>query len=135
MTPKEARNAIQEEYLTAAVIAVDHIALDNQDFDPPDDETPWVRLHIKFNDGGQDSLGKSGNRKFGRVGFVYIQVFTKKGGATNANDDLANNSLDVFDGERLGDLWFFNGRIETIGSGDVWYRQNVVIEFKFENIR
>lgn len=135
MTPKQARNTIQEAYLTSAVIAVDHIALDNQDFDPSDDESLWVRLHVKFNDGGQDSLGKLGNRRFGKIGFVYIQVFSKKGGATDDNDEIANNSLDVFDGERLGDLWFFNGRIETIGSGDVWYQQNVSIEFKFENIR
>jgi hypothetical protein len=136
MTPKEARNAIFARYLTE-FDGQFPIALDNQPFTPPEtgDGVKWARVSVKFNDGTQSSLGKSGNRKFEKYGLLFVQVFTPTGHATNDNDELAEESLDLFEGERLGDLWFNNGRIVTVGSDDEWYQQNVVLELTFEAIK
>lgn len=136
MTPSEARNAIFTRYLTQFSGQFD-IALDNQPFSPPDpgEDVKWVRVSVQFTLGTQSSLGKTGNRKFVKSGFLYIQVFTPKGHATNNNDDLAEDSLNLFEGERLGDLWFNNGRIVTIGEDGEWYQQNVVLELTFQAIK
>lgn len=136
MTPKEARNAIFTRYLDEFSGQFD-IALDNQPFTPPEagEGVKWVRVNVQFNTGNQDSLGTEGNRKFVKRGFLFVQVFTPVGHATNDNDELAQDSLDLFDGERLGDLWFQDGRIVTIGPDGEWYQQNVVLELTFEAIK
>jgi len=136
MTPKEARNAIFMRYLNE-FNGQFPIALDNQKFTPPDtgDGVKWTRVSVKFNDGTQGSLGQPGNRRFEKYGLLFIQVFTPTEHATNDNDELAEDSLDLFEGVRLGDLWFNNGRIETVGSDDVWYQQNVVLELTFVAIK
>lgn len=136
MTPEEARNAILTRYLTEFNGQFE-IALDNQPFTPPEtgEGVKWARVSVKFNGGTQSSLGRSGNRKFEKYGLLFIQVFTPIGHATNDNDDLAEDSLNLFEGERLGDLWFSNGRIVTIGEDGEWYQQNVVLELTFDAIK
>lgn len=136
MTPKEARNTITVRYLDE-FSGQFPIALDNQPFTPPEagDGVKWVRLSVRFTDGAQGSLGRANNRRFDKVGLLFIQVFTPAGRATNDNDDLAEDSLNLFEGETLGDLWFNNGSIKTIGSDDEWYQQNVVLELSFSAIK
>lgn len=136
MTPKEARNAILVQYLTT-YSGVIPIALDNQPFTPPEtgDGVKWVRVSIQFVDGRQASLGRANNRRFDKRGILFVQVFTPTGYATNDNDELAEASLNLFEGVNLNGLWFDQGRIETIGSDDEWYQQNVVINFTFSAIK
>jgi hypothetical protein len=136
MTPSEVRNAIVQRYLDT-YDGVHPIALDNQAFTPPESATGivWTRVSVQFTSGEQDSLGNTGNRKFIKGGFLYIQVFTPFGHATNGNDSLAEASLNLFEGVRLNDLWFKDGRIVTVGEDGEWYQQNVVLEFEFEAIK
>lgn len=133
MTPQEARNAIVTRYLTEFSGQFD-IALDNQPFAPPEtgENVKWVRVSVKFTGGQQHTLGRATNRKFHKSGILFIQVFTPLGHATNDNDELAEDSLNQFEGVSLGDIWFYNGRIETIGPDGEWYQQNVTSEFTFE---
>lgn len=133
MTPTEVRNTIQSRYLDQFTGQFP-IALDNQQFDPPVGNK-WTRVSVQFNTGSQDSLGTVLNRKFLRKGILFIQIFTPANTATNANDDLARSSLELFEGEHIGDLWFVNGRIITIGTDGTWYQQNVVLEFNYQHIR
>lgn len=135
MTPTEARNTIVSRYLVQ-YNGQFPIATDNIKFTTPNPSEKWVRVHVKFTEGNQSSLGKTGNRKFLKSGILFIQIFTPINTSTDENDTLANESLNLFDGERLEQLWLYNGRIETIGSGSKeFYQQNVVVEFKFEDIR
>lgn len=132
MNQAEARNEIMSRFL----INFDGqfgIAIDNKRFES--DSYPWVRLTIQFNTGGQETLGKTGNRKFSNKGLVFIQVFTAINTGTDENDTIAKNCLEFLDGERFGVLHLYNGRIVTIGSDGTAYQQNVVIEFDFETIR
>lgn len=135
MTPSEARNAIVSRYLVQ-YNGQFPIATDNLKFTSPNPPEKWVRVNVKFTEGNQSTLGGIDNRKFLRTGMVFIQVFTPINTSTDENDTLANNSLDLFDGVRLGQLWLYNGRIQTIGSGSgEFYQQNVIVEFTFEDIR
>lgn len=135
MTPTEARNAMTSRYLIE-YNGQFPIAIDNLKSTIPNPPEKWVRVTVRFVDGNQSTMGKKSNRKFVKIGILIIQVFTPINTATDENDSLANSSLELFDGERLGQLWLYNGRIETIGSGSgVFYQQNVIVEFKFEDIR
>ena len=133
MTPTEARNAIMIRFLTE-FSGQFPIALDNKKLEKPDNEK-WTRLNIQFNDGNQDSLGKTGNRKYVKRGLIFVQVFTPINTGTNENDDLCKECQDLFDGVRINDLWMYGGKINTIGSDGEFYQQHVVVEFEFENIR
>ena len=135
MTPKEVRNIIIARYL-AEYNGLFPIATDNNRFDPPNIPQKWVRLTVKFVGGNQNSLGKKGNRKFLKTGLMNIQVFTPDNKGTDENDELANDSLDLFDGERLGNLWLYNGRLDSSpGNDDSYFRQDAIIEFEFEAVR
>lgn len=133
MTLTEARNEMMKRYLDEFTGQFP-IALDNKKLQKPDG-VKWVRLTIIFSGGNQDSFGKVGNRKFVKRGLIFIQVFTPINKGTDANDDLCNSSLNLFDGVRINDLWMYNGRIRTIGSDGEFYHQNVIVDFEFENIR
>ncbi len=133
MTPVQARNEIEKVYL-AEYYGQFPIAIDNKPLDRPNEDT-WVRLSVQFNDGKQSTLGATGNRKFIKYGFIYVQVFTPVNEGTDANDILVENSMNLFDGTRIQQLWMNNGRVKTVGSDGQFYQQNAVIEFSFENIR
>lgn len=134
MTPVEVRNAITSRYLTE-FDGQFPIAVDNKKFDPPNPLSKWARVNVQFNDGNQSSLGKIGNRRFTKLGLLFVQIFTPINKGTDENDSLANSSANLFDGVRIQDLWLYNGRIKTIGSADEYYQQNVIVEFEFEEIR
>ena len=135
MTKSEARNAMQKAFIAAWASATP-IALDNQNLKLSSSVTKWVRLSIQFNDGEQAAIGgETGNKLFRYYGFVFVQVFTRLGTATDDNDELAEDALKVFEGKEIESIWFRNGRVNTIGeSEEKWYQQNVVIEFTFDDI-
>lgn len=136
MTPTEVRNAIVSRYLTE-FNGQFPIALDNQPFTPPEtgEGVKWVRVSVQFNSGTQSSLGRENNRRFDKTGFLFIQVFTPSGHATNDNDNLADDSLNLFEGVRINDLWFTDGRIVTIGTDGEWFQQNVTLFLTFSAIK
>ena len=134
MTPAEARNAIVSRYLTE-FNGQFPIAIDNREFEAPETPEKWTRIAVRFSSGNQSSLGQDGNRKFEKRGLVFIQVFTPSGEGTDNNDSLAKLILDLMDGERLDNLWLFNGRINTIGNDGAYFQQNIILDFTFEEIR
>jgi len=134
MTPTEVRNAITSRFLIEYNTQF-HIAVDNQIFEVPNPAVKYARVVVKFNTGNQHTLGQKGNRKFVKQGLLFVQILTPINTGTNENDTLAQSTLELFDGETLGKLWFYNGRIETERSDGVYYSQNVVVEFEFEDIR
>jgi hypothetical protein len=134
MTYVEARNALISRYLTEYQGEFP-IGTDNVKIATPNPPVKWVDVNVQFNDGNQSSLGRAGNRKFLRLGLLFIQIRTPQNTATDENDLLAQASVNLFDGERLGQLWLFNGRVKTVGSDGQFYLQNAIVEFKFEDIR
>lgn len=138
MTPAQARTAIKTLYVNEikAIYPTLKIAVDNGKFTPPDSED-WVRLSVIFNTAPPATLGRPGNRKFRRTGFISIQVFSPILTRTDTNDAILEDSINIFDGRHIAtQLWSFAGRGETIGiDDDKYFQQNAVIEFEYENIR
>lgn len=136
-TPAEARNLILQLYLDE-FSGTFPIALPNQPFEPPEpaEGIKWVQLDVRFTFGGQDTLGAVGKRKFTSGGLIIVQVRTPNGDATNTNDILAKQSLDLLDSIRLNsNLWTSGGRVITVGTDGEWYLQNVLIDLQFEETR
>lgn len=136
-TPAEARNLILQFYLDE-FSGIFPIALPNQPFEQPEpaEGIKWVQLDVRFTFGGQDTLGAAGNRKFTNGGLIIVQVRTPNGDATDTNDILAKQSLDLLDSIRLNsNVWTSGGRIITVGTDGEWYLQNVLIDLQFEETR
>lgn len=135
-TFSEVRNAIMERFI--GTFGSTLVAFDNQNFVPPTvgAAVKWYRLSIQFVDGAQDSFGSVvGSRKFLKSGILTIQVFTEIDSATNLNDAQCQLVQDLFEGVRVGDIWFLNGGIRFSGSDGDWYQQNVVFDITFEDVK
>lgn len=109
--------------------------------DHQEDET-WARWALDYVAGDQTSFGKTGQRKFEKVGLIYIDVFTPLGmGLKNARD-AAQVALFAYEGKRTpSDVWFRNVRIDSEGHGrgggreKSWWTTTVVAEFIYEHLR
>lgn len=134
MTIKEVRNIILKKYL-AEFNGQFPILVSGTRNNKPATPTEWVRISVIFNDGRQSTMGLTGNRKFLKMGFVVIQVFTPANKGTDLNDEMANNSLNLLDGITIERLWLSNGKINTVGDDGEYFQQNVSIELEFEDIR
>lgn len=114
--------------------------LDNEPADFSKDQT-WLRLTIRNEDSGQETLGPPGGRKFERTARLFIQVFTPLGeGGTKAGDDIAKAVADIFEGITItGGIHFHGVLVREIGPGagstQTWYQHNVEARFKYWETR
>lgn len=109
--------------------------LDNEDFDQPEGNIPWVRLVVRNTTGAQDTLGPIGARKFLRTASVITQVFVPLDEGLSEADRLATIVRNIFEGTRLNDLWFFASDVQEIGPSGKFYVYNVESTFNYEEIK
>lgn len=102
----------------------------------------WARWSLDYMSGRQTSMGGTGGRKFGKVGMVYITIFTPLGGGLAQARDAAQIAIDAYEGKRTpSDVWFRNVGIESEGKGrgsggnKSWWTQLVVAMFTYEHLR
>ena len=136
MTHNEVRNAILTAFLSMWGTTT-LVAHDNQQFSPPDDRTPWIRHNIRFMDGWQASIGDPGNNLFRNTGMVVVQVFTPVGDFTYNNDVYCQTIYNHYKGNvSITGVRFSSTRIVTWGPevGKVWYRQDVDVDFQFDDL-
>lgn len=133
-TINEARKAMYDKFITdwAGTTLID---TDNGEFIEPESD-PWVRLTVRGQEGGQTSLGKKTNRRYERQGIFFVQVFTPVNTGTSESDILAQQAMDILEGERLSaDLWLGNSVNREVGAKGKWYATNVETEFTYEEIK
>lgn len=95
-------------------------------------ESAWAWVNVAEVGGGQETLGKKGDRKYERVAEVRIQVFTPIGEGTQEGEQLASQARGIYEGERFSGLYFNDGRVTYVGpSEEKWDQNNAVIEFRF----
>jgi len=130
----DARKAIYDKFVTdwADETIFD---FDNEDFEPPNGDTPWVRLVVRNRLGRQESLGAIGQRKFLREAAVIVQVFVPLDKGLSEADRLATKVRDIFEGTRLSGLWFFTSDIVEIGPDGKFYQYNVECVFNYEQTK
>jgi len=99
-------------------------------------EVAWCWVSVSEVGGGQDTLGAKGNRKYWWIAEVTVQVFTPVGEGSKDGETLAKQAKDIYEGERLGGLYFNDGRVTRVGpSEEKWDQNNAVIRFGFEEIK
>ena len=109
------------------------IAWDDTKFTPTQG-SEFVRLVVRYADGGNRSLGAVGGRWFSYDGVLMIQVVTPKGKAAARNRELVRQALTIFEDANIG-IWFRNGHPETVGEDDNgFYLTNVVFDIRVDNV-
>lgn len=102
-----------------------------------DGQTPQVRVYIRHNAGGQDTLGRagSGTRSFLRVGQVILQVFSPFGDGFTLDDTLVTVARNCFEGVTANGVWFRRVAIKEIGKAGRHYQTNVHADFEYTERR
>ena len=130
----EAKDAMLTEYVANTILTDAQVTLENEQFTPPDD-SPWVRASVRHFDGGQDSLGGVGSRKFSRVGSMFVQIFIPQDtGGTAPADTIAHEVRTLLEGKHLTGttVSLLTSNIREIGQIDGNFV--VVVETGFEYI-
>lgn len=105
--------------------------------DTPSGEDPWARVNLQHTGGGQASLtGGLGTTRWGREGFLTVQVFAPAGEGLSGAHTLAKIISDAFEGtSTVNGVWFRNVRVNEVGEDGDWYQVNVVIDFEYDEIK
>lgn len=61
------------------------------------DATAWVRLSVLKTANRQTSLGVVGNRRFVRMGRIFVQVYVRSGEQTSLLNELCSAVVDMFE--------------------------------------
>lgn len=135
-TISEAKEAIYQAFNTGWSVTGNQFTFENEDFTPPVN-APWARLSIRHNSGTQDTLGRTGNRRFERGGAVNIQIFTPQNIGVGGVSTLATTVKNIFEGVSLsGTTVIFRDVIfREIGPSNEWYQMNVEAEFNYYETR
>ena len=96
-------------------------------------DSAWVRFMVENNITPKATLGTKGHRRFRRTGFISSQIFIPEGVGTKIGNDLCEELISIFEGERLGDIAFDYGEYDEIGNiENNLYQFNVIIYYFFD---
>lgn len=100
-------------------------------------DDPWATVTLQHASGYQSTLsGAIGSRTFTRTGFITVQVFTPTGKGLQEAYELARVVSDAFEGTSTpGGVWFRNVRLNEVGRDGEFFQLNVVIEFRYDEIK
>ncbi len=136
-TLNEARVAVVDRFLASITgIPASRVVLQNEDEKFTDgSDAAWMRLSVLHQTRGQETLGKSGNRKYRSFAQVVVQVYTLIDTGLQSGDTLATEAKDIFEGVNFGGLAFNNGMVRESGPGGKWYMHIAEIDFDYEEIK
>lgn len=132
MKHAEARAEIETQF--AALWAATPVAYENVVFEPPADETPWVRLSVASDAAELASIGGP-PRRWRCRGRVVLDIHTATGSGSRLALQLADLTLDLFAGWPASPLRFLAGSpAPAVQSGDL-YRVTVTVPFRYDDLR
>ena len=132
-----------KEALVAAFVAgwsgqTAPVTYDNETFDSQS-LSSFVRVAVRFFDSDIGALGGpgvSGQRKYTRVGAVFVQCFCREGIGTRTADLLAEAAANIFEGKSfLSSQIRISGRVPVIEigpDGEGFYQINVEANFEYD---
>ena len=122
-------------YWTDQGVAAD-IVFANESFEPTPG-TPWVRVTMLHNNGGQETLGGLGQRKFLRAGNLIAQVFCPQDGGLATSDVLTEAVLAALEGLTftLSNIRTYGATVNEIGPDNGWYQTNVDVPFEYDVLK
>lgn len=124
------------------------VVLKNQKaVDIEDGEEAWVRFSVLRTVSQQDSLGSNGNRRFVRMGRVYVQVFVRSGTITNRLNELCTKVINFYERAEMNPIRvqqiyqqdYVDGaalRDTSTTTGDgAWFGTLINIQFAFDEVK
>lgn len=103
----------------------------------PSDDQAWVRITIRHTSNNRGTLGGKGQRRIGRYGIVYAQVFAplQDGEGFTVVQRLAQVARDAYEGKRTDDVWFAACRLNEQGRDGPWIQINLAADFNWEEVK
>jgi hypothetical protein len=132
-TLTEAKKAINDRFI-ADWTGTTPFTIDNEDFTETEGIS-WARLTVRNTAGGQVSLGKTGNRRYDRLGRIKVSIFVPVETGTSEADTLALQALNLFEGTRFNGVTVNDAVIKEIGANDTWYQITMTARFEYYEIK
>lgn len=105
----------------------------------------WVYFTVYKNASRQDSFGRDGNRRFVRIGRIFVEVFVKAGTVTSLMNDLSADVLNFYEGDQWSPMRMLqitqydlpdgaHRRASITGDGR-WFGTQVNIQWAFDEVK
>ncbi len=129
----EARESVYSRFVTEWATETPFV-FDNEELEEPSDD-PWVRLTVRSLSRGQETMGRTGNRKFRSAALVFVQVYTRTNTGVKQGDTLAVQAKDIFEAISFDGLDFNDGVVRESGPDGKWYQHVAEIAFDYDEIK
>jgi hypothetical protein len=135
MKRSEAKNLLMKEFIAEYATHTPVAYPNNEEFVKPTN-APWVRFIVEDNTSSQRTIGKSGNRRYNRLGLITYQVFIPNNTGTYEGDILCEKINDIFEGKRFGSINCWEGRYIHYGiNAQDLYQFNGSITYSFDETK
>jgi hypothetical protein len=136
MTFEEASDEILDILNTAWLTTGHKMFYENTRDQREEDDSPWAVAILRHIGGLQATLGGRGVRKFDRFGLLTVQIYTPTAKGLQESYRLAKVMTDAFEGESSpSGVWFRNVRINEAGRDGQFTQTNVIVEFRYDEIK
>ncbi len=134
-TLNEAREAVYSRFL-ANFVGTTNIVLDNEEprFDV-DTVDEWVNVAVRHTGRVQETMGKTGNRRYRVKAIAFVQVYTKSNTGVQQSGVLVTEARDIFEGVSFSGLDFSNATTPEGGPKGKWYEATVEAFFDYDEIK
>ena len=97
----------------------------------------WARLTVMSHDGAQETLGRSGERKFWRPMFILVQLFHPRNSGMRASGLDAAAAQAIFEASSFSGVHVFNMPVEEqpTQENDKWVTTLLTGDAAFEEIK
>jgi len=109
--------------------ATTRIAVDNIDFEPPNNEA-WVRLQIFENESQRMTIGNPGIHR--TIGLIAISIFVPEGTGTQVARTYADTIAAIFRDVQFNGITCRESTVTNAGNYESWYQVNVTTEFYWD---
>ncbi len=123
----EARQAIQKRFILEWADETPFV-LFNEQFKIPDN-SDWAELSVVNIVSNQETLGKSGNRKYFRAGKIFLSINVRSGTGTQRADFLSKKANDIFEGEKFDGVFVNDCLIREFGQNGRFLKYLVECDF------
>lgn len=134
-TLNDAREAIYARFVANFTgVASTRWSFENEEFTEPDDGS-WIRLTVRNLKRSQNTLGKTGNRRFRTKAMVFVQVFTEINSGVQTSDNLLKEAGDLFEGVSFSGLDFREADYHNTDASGNWKTSVVEAYFDYDEIK
>ena len=127
----EAKESVYSRFVTEWA-ATTPFVFDNEEGSTDD---PWVRVTVRSLSRGQETMGRTGNRRFRSAALVFVQVYTRTNVGVQQGDALATQARDIFEAVSFDGLDFNDGVVRESGPDGKWYQHVAEIAFDYDEIK